>query len=150
MSCAARTWAGPYSALSGRSANVSKKASSAATSFAALVSAILLETCQRMKHDVITLIARTMYIKYITHLRRLEHFPKSALERGGRVALNKLRPVLDDVPLVLPSGFEVHVLHERIFREARPRDDDTLDLYAHKTTKHVVSHIAYAEIKTNS
>ena len=44
MSCAARTWAGPYSALSGRSANVSKKASSAATSFAAFVSAILLET----------------------------------------------------------------------------------------------------------
>ena len=64
MSCAARTWAGPYSALSGRSANVSKKASSAATSFAAFVSAILLETCQRIKHDVITLIARTMYIKY--------------------------------------------------------------------------------------
>ena len=64
MSCAARTCDGPYSALSGRSANVSKKASSAATSFAAFVSAILLETCQRIKHDVITLIARTMHIKY--------------------------------------------------------------------------------------
>ena len=104
-SCAAKTCAGPYSARSGFAANVSKKASNARVSSAALVSLMMVITAGVSSTSL-----------------------SAPLNAELACAGTILAFVLHHRSDVAPDGFEFEVAEERVLGESGAGDHEALDL----------------------